>query len=658
MVGALSVVFLAAIFCVVFNDQPHHRSNRKGWFPSLELTTAAVAGRPIQSAAPVKPAREPSSHSPGAVEPLVLGTQPREASAKAPASSPATAAHKAVAKEDAPKTQPSQTMSSTIAAVVNAMVGKESQHSAPAASATDDGSQGKEAIPPKLTKELSHVITRIVQDVVTRKEKSSVLHHAAHTAASASASQHLASESTEPSSSSEQQSPDSAGKKTEKEEESAPEVVDAVPLSEDAARTVNETAAQMTGKGDQPGAAATAKAAGYAVGQAGPVAGLEYKPTPLTYLAWFVAALSVVLTMVISTTLIVKHLDYYESPHTQKYVVRILFMAPIYAVDSLLALTFVGWTTTYIDVFRDCYEAFTIYNFFKLLVVLLGDEKAAISMMGAKPQAPMLFPLCWVEAWDMGPEMFYGCKYGALQYVLVKPTCAIVTFVSGAAGLYGARTFSLARLHFYVFFFSNTSQVWALYCLFTFYQVLKAELAPHQPVLKFVIVKAVVFFCFWQGVALGIMAYLGYVPSSEHFSSDSVVEAIQELLVCIEMVIVSILFHFAFPVEEFADVQAIDRYRQNQHPDGLREHMRKIRQNVSDPFKVADIRQDIHHYGSHTHEQLYGAVADRMEGLGAVSSRFVGTRPTTPTPTEVTKASEEVWPGEDTDSEADRKSVV
>ena len=31
-------------------------------------------------------------------------------------------------------------------------------------------------------------------------------------------------------------------------------------------------------------------------------------------------------------------------------------MAPIYAVDSLLALTFVGWATTlntYIDVFRD-----------------------------------------------------------------------------------------------------------------------------------------------------------------------------------------------------------------------------------------------------------------------------------------------------------------
>ena len=51
------------------------------------------------------------------------------------------------------------------------------------------------------------------------------------------------------------------------------------------------------------------------------------------------------------------------------------------------------------------------------------------------------------------------CRYGVLQYVLVKPTCALITFVSGAAGIYGSHTFSLARLHFYVFFVSSTSQV-------------------------------------------------------------------------------------------------------------------------------------------------------------------------------------------------------
>ena len=74
---------------------------------------------------------------------------------------------------------------------------------------------------------------------------------------------------------------------------------------------------------------------------------------PVTYVAWLSAALCVVVTMLLSTKLILRHLEYYGNPDTQKYVVRILFMAPIYAVDSLLALTFVGWATTYIDVFRD-----------------------------------------------------------------------------------------------------------------------------------------------------------------------------------------------------------------------------------------------------------------------------------------------------------------
>lgn len=70
--------------------------------------------------------------------------------------------------------------------------------------------------------------------------------------------------------------------------------------------------------------------------------GLRYRRSPLTYLAWFTAALCVIATMLISTTLIVRHLEFYVNPSTQKYVVRILFMAPIYAMDSLLALTFVG----------------------------------------------------------------------------------------------------------------------------------------------------------------------------------------------------------------------------------------------------------------------------------------------------------------------------
>ena len=58
---------------------------------------------------------------------------------------------------------------------------------------------------------------------------------------------------------------------------------------------------------------------------------------PVTYVAWLSAALCVVVTMLLSTKIILRHLEYHGSPDMQK----------------LLALTFVGCETTYMDVFRD-----------------------------------------------------------------------------------------------------------------------------------------------------------------------------------------------------------------------------------------------------------------------------------------------------------------
>lgn len=66
---------------------------------------------------------------------------------------------------------------------------------------------------------------------------------------------------------------------------------------------------------------------------------ITYAEIPLHHWAWLTAVGFVVLTCVISSTMILRHLDLYARPDVQKYVVRILFMAPIYAVDALLSLT-------------------------------------------------------------------------------------------------------------------------------------------------------------------------------------------------------------------------------------------------------------------------------------------------------------------------------
>ena len=46
---------------------------------------------------------------------------------------------------------------------------------------------------------------------------------------------------------------------------------------------------------------------------------------------------------------------------------RILWMVPIYAVNSWLALRFVN-ASIYLDTVRECYEAYVLYNFFAFLL--------------------------------------------------------------------------------------------------------------------------------------------------------------------------------------------------------------------------------------------------------------------------------------------------
>jgi hypothetical protein len=113
---------------------------------------------------------------------------------------------------------------------------------------------------------------------------------------------------------------------------------------------------------------------------------------------------------------------------------------------------------------------------------------------------------------------------------------------------------------------------------------------------------------FSQGMVLGLAAYLGYFPETADFTTHNIVEAVQEVLVCIEMVLVSVLFHKAFPVEEFADVAEIAKERAEAQR-GLRAKIQEIRANAADPFRVNDIRDDISIYGEDQKEKLIGAIS-------------------------------------------------
>lgn len=55
---------------------------------------------------------------------------------------------------------------------------------------------------------------------------------------------------------------------------------------------------------------------------------------------------------------IYKHLRFYNNPNEQRWIVRILFIVPIYAMDSWISLLFIDKEGYYVyfNAVRDCYE--------------------------------------------------------------------------------------------------------------------------------------------------------------------------------------------------------------------------------------------------------------------------------------------------------------
>jgi len=81
----------------------------------------------------------------------------------------------------------------------------------------------------------------------------------------------------------------------------------------------------------------------------------------------------------------------------------------------------------YMDSFRECYEAYVIYNFMIYLLNYLNSETNLVASLELKEQVHHFFPLCFLPDWEMGRDFVHMCKHGILQYTIVRPLSSAVT---------------------------------------------------------------------------------------------------------------------------------------------------------------------------------------------------------------------------------------
>lgn len=79
-----------------------------------------------------------------------------------------------------------------------------------------------------------------------------------------------------------------------------------------------------------------------------------------------------------------------------------------------------------------------------------------------------------------------------------------------------------------------------------------ADLKPFRPMPKFLCIKGIIFFSFWQGFGISILVALGLL-SSTRYATETLSLAIQDTLICFEMPLFSILHLYAFSHHDFIE---------------------------------------------------------------------------------------------------------
>ncbi|KAI3689432.1 hypothetical protein L2E82_47389 [Cichorium intybus] len=278
----------------------------------------------------------------------------------------------------------------------------------------------------------------------------------------------------------------------------------------------------------------------------------------------FSASFCVLIALILSMCLIFEHLSAYNQPEEQKFLIGLILMVPVYALVSLLSLLDPDAAFNY-EVVRDCYEAFALYCFERYLIACLGGEDNTIKFMESKSlitsSIPLIeesytygivehpFPLNYMlREWYLGPDFYQAVKIGIVQYMILKPICALLAIFFQLLGVYGEGKFEWGYAYPYLALVLNFSQSWALYCLIQFYSVIKDKLAPIKPLAKFLTFKSIVFLTWWQGVAVAFLFSMGALQGS---LAQELKTRIQDYIICIEMGVAAVVHIYVFPAKPY-----------------------------------------------------------------------------------------------------------
>jgi len=155
---------------------------------------------------------------------------------------------------------------------------------------------------------------------------------------------------------------------------------------------------------------------------------------------------------------------------------------------------------------------------------------------------------------SIAAAILYQCQILAMQFVFLKPVLAAFPFFLELSGvpytdhslLTEKNSLDWTSPKLYVYTVLNISVSLAFYGLMKFYYATSTQLAWCDPWPKFLTIKVIVFMTFWQGIAITGMSIMGLVDEASGMAA-------QNILICIEMLLASLMHHLFFPYREWQE---------------------------------------------------------------------------------------------------------
>jgi hypothetical protein len=282
----------------------------------------------------------------------------------------------------------------------------------------------------------------------------------------------------------------------------------------------------------------------------------------------------------VSASSVLGHLRHNKHAALRNYTVRILLMVPVYGIEAFCALRWVRWGVL-LQLVREVYEAVVVFSFVQFMLTYLGGPLELAAHLGANAEANAgaakaetghLAPCCCLRPWS-GSRFVRRCLVGCLQYVPVQLVCAGATALAWSQDAYHPGWLRATDAWPYIIVAKNISQSWALYCLVLFYRAARRRMEGSRPLAKFLCIKFIVFFTFWQallvtalqtvkvsGVAAlnhRLAAFLSSNPEltqawrTSRVAREELGATLTNFLLCIEMLGFAFLHAHAYPPDEF-----------------------------------------------------------------------------------------------------------